>query len=315
MPTDSPWGQQALTYHAREDRRMLDRLPIQPGVVAAGDFKVTPVSALTVAAAAGDAWVGGSHSGVVRQGLYPVGAGAAENVTATAAHATLPRIDQVVLRVRDTVPAPAAAGDAENTGQIEIVTGTATAGATLDNRTGAAALPASSLLLADLLVPAAFTGPFVAGTHIRDRRPAAMVPGSTPPVFIGYRAAPHTMTAATWGKIPVDTVEEDAWGWWDSTNNRWIPRTAGLYEFSARVEYNDGTGGVYGAVAISKNGTRVASTRWSNSDPSNFGGTVTTRVRANGTTDYFEMWGLCEGGRSIVADREHSAFEGRLVTA
>jgi hypothetical protein len=41
---------------------------------------------------------------------------------------------------------------------------------TLDNRAGAATLPASSILLADVLVPDSFSGPFVMGTHIRDRR-------------------------------------------------------------------------------------------------------------------------------------------------
>jgi hypothetical protein len=173
MPTETPWGQQAVVYHAREDRRMLDRLPIQAGVTGPNELRVTPVSGLTLSVDAGDAWVAGSHSGVVRQGLYPVGAPTAEQVVVGTAHASLPRIDQVVLRVRDTVPAPAASGDAENTGKLEVVAGTATSGATLDNRTGAAALPASSLRLADILVPAGFTGPFVQNTHIRDRRPFA----------------------------------------------------------------------------------------------------------------------------------------------
>ncbi len=174
MPTETPWAQQAITYHAREDRRAMSRLPVQPGVVNSGDFKVTPGSGLGLNIAAGDAWVAGSHAGVVRQGLYPVALASADTATVGAAHATLPRIDQVVLRVRDAAPAPAAGGDAENSGKIEVVAGTATSGATLDNRTGAAALPVSSLRLADILVPAAFTGPFVQNTHIRDRRAWAL---------------------------------------------------------------------------------------------------------------------------------------------
>lgn len=174
MATDSPLYEQALTYHAREDRRQFDRLPIQPGVVNSGDFKITPVSGLVLQAAAGDAWIAGSHAGVSRQGLYSAGLGAAEGgITVTTANATNPRIDQVILRMRDVSPAPATAGDAENSGKLEVVAGTATAGATLDNRTGAAALPASCIRLADILVPAAFAGPFVQNTHIRDRRPWA----------------------------------------------------------------------------------------------------------------------------------------------
>jgi hypothetical protein len=47
-------------------------------------------------------------------------------------------------------------------------TGTATSGATLDNRTGAASIPSNALHLADLLVPA--TDTTIDNTQIRDRR-------------------------------------------------------------------------------------------------------------------------------------------------
>lgn len=172
MPTDNPTYQQALKYHAREDRRHDSRLPLQAGVTGSAGLKVTTNGAgLQVSVAAGDAWIQGSHAGVVRQGLYSTRLDAAEVWTATAAHATLPRIDSLVLRIRDTEPAPATAGDGANSGVIELLTGTATAGATLANRNGFPTLPASSLLLADLLVPATFAGPFVNATHIRDRRP------------------------------------------------------------------------------------------------------------------------------------------------
>jgi len=53
---------------------------------------------------------------------------------------------------------------------LQIVPGTPTVGATLANLTGAAALPDSSVLLAYVLVPATFTGPFVDATHILDAR-------------------------------------------------------------------------------------------------------------------------------------------------
>jgi hypothetical protein len=58
-----------------------------------------------------------------------------------------------------------------NLAQTRVVTGTATGGATLDNRTGAAALPASALLLADVLVAATDTA--ISNSEIRDRRPWA----------------------------------------------------------------------------------------------------------------------------------------------
>jgi hypothetical protein len=54
---------------------------------------------------------------------------------------------------------------------LEVLTGTATSGATLANRTGAAALPNDCLRLADLLIPALSTT--ISNTQIRDRRPWA----------------------------------------------------------------------------------------------------------------------------------------------
>jgi len=70
----------------------------------------------------------------------------------TAAHATLPRIDRVAIRLRDAFH-----GEAANDVSFQILTGTATAGATLANLNGAAAVPGSHLLLANILIPAAAT--------------------------------------------------------------------------------------------------------------------------------------------------------------
>lgn len=176
MPSEAPWAQQSGLYPAQEDRRLVARLPVQAGVVGDTDLKITPVSGLQVQPAAGAAWVAGSHAGVTRQGLYKANLTPvcpADCPTANTAHATLPRIDQVVFRIYDAVPGSGVAGDAQSVGLIEIVPGTATSGATLANRLGVGPMPASSLLLADLLVPAAFGGPFVQNTHIRDRRPRA----------------------------------------------------------------------------------------------------------------------------------------------
>jgi hypothetical protein len=55
-----------------------------------------------------------------------------------------------------------------NLSRVRVVSGTATSGATLDNRTGAAALPSSAMLLADVLVPA--TDTTISNSQIRDRR-------------------------------------------------------------------------------------------------------------------------------------------------
>lgn len=77
---------------------------------------------------------------------------------------TNPRLDQIVLQVEDSEHA-----GGNNQASIVCLPGTPNAATTLDTRTSAAALPASCILLADVLRPAASTT--VVTANIRDRRP------------------------------------------------------------------------------------------------------------------------------------------------
>jgi hypothetical protein len=81
----------------------------------------------------------------------------------------------VIAEVRDSVFA-----GAFNDWRLRVVAGTPTAGATLDNRNGAATLPNNSVLLADVLVAAANSS--ITDAEIRDRRPFGM-PGVVPPLL------------------------------------------------------------------------------------------------------------------------------------
>jgi hypothetical protein len=65
--------------------------------------------------------------------------------------------------------------------KLQVVAGVATVGATLDNRNNAGAAPANSILLADVLIPAASAS--VTTANIRDRRPFGAIAGAVPPIF------------------------------------------------------------------------------------------------------------------------------------
>lgn len=160
---------QVRTYTALRDRLALEHGgQIQPGVWASGDFKATQRGAganMSVDVAAGFALVPANDVG--NKGLYHVENDGVVNVAIGASHATLPRIDQIILRVNDSTHG----GDAGDTPTLTTLAGTATSGATLDNRTGAAALPTGALRLADVLVGAGVTS--ITNANIRDRRPWA----------------------------------------------------------------------------------------------------------------------------------------------
>jgi hypothetical protein len=140
---------------------------LQAGVLGV-DYKVVQRGAganMSVDVPAGRAWVSTAASGVTS--LVHCVNDATANVVVTASHATLPRIDQILLRYNDST-IPTGSGDIPT---LEVSTGTATSGATLDNRTGATTPTGSFLRLADILVPAASTS--VVTANIRDRRPWA----------------------------------------------------------------------------------------------------------------------------------------------
>lgn len=165
------------TADAIDFRRAALDGPLQPGVVAGTDFQVaqTGAASMNVLVAAGSAWVLGTT--VSRQGLYQAYNNAQVSVAVPANSSGNPRVDQLVLRIYDSADAL----QGQDVAALEIVQGTPTAGTTLDSRAGALAIPASSLRLADILVPNAAAS--IPTANIRDRRPWAR--GASYSLYIG----------------------------------------------------------------------------------------------------------------------------------
>jgi hypothetical protein len=131
-----------------------------PGVVRSTDYQVAQHAGqtnMTLDVAAGNAWLPGSGSA-----LYSTSSIATQNVSFQTADSSNPRIDQVFLLPGN---------------QLLVVAGTPTAGATVNNRSGAvsdatiAAAYPTRIRLADVLVPAAITS--LVNGNIMDRRPRA----------------------------------------------------------------------------------------------------------------------------------------------
>jgi hypothetical protein len=156
---------QTKTYSAQRLRSVFLDMPLSEGVGPAGSLGVAQRSAganMSVDVSAGGGFVKGDTT--ARQGLYHAYNDAVLNLTIGANAAGNPRVDQIILRVNDTIDG---AGGADNAA-VEVLAGTATSGATLDNRSGAAALPATAIRLADVLV--ANGAASITSSNIRDRR-------------------------------------------------------------------------------------------------------------------------------------------------
>lgn len=151
------------------DHRRAWTVGLQEGAIDAGSYKVKQNSDGAAMNVDVDANVGDGlivqGDDVTSQGRYYVAPHSAKmNITIDPADATNPRLDQIICEVEDDTHDSSAL----NKGRVRVVKGTPAAGATLDNRSGAAALPSGCMRLADVLVGA---GVLSIGTaNIRDRR-------------------------------------------------------------------------------------------------------------------------------------------------
>lgn len=178
----TPQYLQTQQYQAAKDRYLIQKVLglTASGIIGSGSFAVAQRAAgadMSVDVATGDAWVLGTDT--TRQGAYLVTNDASLNIATTTTgiawpvgNATNPRIDQIILRIFDTQDGSAANGNKSADGaQLQVLVGVPTAGATLSNRSGAAALPSSSIRLADVLMPAGATT--VTTANIGDKRVTA----------------------------------------------------------------------------------------------------------------------------------------------
>ena len=244
------------------------------GVVGLGDLLVTqnstPNMSVNVAGGrpGGEAWIPGSTT--TGQGMYYVYNDGTVNLAIAAANATNPRIDTVIAQVQD-----AAYSGSTNAWQLAVVTGTPTAGATLTNLTGAGTVPASSLVLAYVLVPASSTSVITA--NIQDARVFARpnLPLRSNPsgrAYLNTSLTSLTIAGTTnyflGNTSPINAPAMTAqWlnggmtlGSSGSTNACLVVPVAGYYQVNAGMTYTEGTQGVV-QVGISKNLGAITASR------------------------------------------------------
>lgn len=146
---------QGGSHTAENDRNAVAAHIAGSGVVDTTDLAVTaPGGTMTVSVAAGAAFIKGSRA---FQGVYHGLADSPTSLTVAASDATNARYDRVVLEVQD-----AAYAGAVNALRLFVVQGTAAASPVEP------AIPADSLELARILVPAATTS--VTSANVLDRR-------------------------------------------------------------------------------------------------------------------------------------------------
>lgn len=136
------------------------------------------------------------------------------------------------------------------------------------------------------------------------------------PAFSAARTGSNqTISSTTWTKIQFNTKAFDTNINYDnSTNYRFLPTIAGYYQINALVYF--GGSGINAFCQLYKNGSGFL---YGSSTPTGSGAsgqiqTINALVYANGTTDYFEIYGY-SGGTTITGGTDISHFSAFLARA
>lgn len=135
----------------------------------------------------------------------------------------------------------------------------------------------------------------------------------TGPAFSAYLPSSQTVSANTFTKVAFSSENFDTNNNFDSTTNyRFTPTVAGYYQFSMNLYVNSGTRVI---VTLYKNGALVSyGSDITGSNIRAIAGSVL--VYANGSTDYFEMYGFADVTAFVgSAGGTQTYFTGSLARA
>jgi hypothetical protein len=137
--------------------------------------------------------------------------------------------------------------------------------------------------------------------------------GVAAPAFSAYQTGNTSITSATATKFTFTTEVFDTASCYDAPNSRFTPNVAGYYQINALASM-DVTNGVNGLGWIYKNGSswkRGVQLSLSSGNFNTFASIISCVVYLNGTTDYVEVYGYCNGtSPSMNGDRW---FDGCLL--
>lgn len=297
MPFDSPpFAMDSTTQDAALFRRAIGTL-IAPagGIVSPGDLAVTQQATpnMSVQIGTGQIWIPGTS--LATQGPYYARNSAPVTQPISTASASLPRVDTILAQIVDQAYAGSGYTCAPG-----YVMGTPAAGATLANLTGVGAVPASSLTLAYVLVPAGATS--IVTADIANVVAAMKVVNAGTPAR-AYRTAAIASLPAGASKIPLDTLSFDPAGCFDVvTNHRYNVLAPGYYLVTCQVagQFNTNTTSEF-LCWLYKNGTAVSQGGRSSSTTATGGSGVVNSTLSDLVQcvagDYLELWcNVASGG-------------------
>ncbi len=141
----------------------------------------------------------------------------------------------------------------------------------------------------------------------------AMVSGNMP-AFSAWQSSAQSLSSNTYTKLQFQSEEFDTANCFDSTTNyRFTPNVAGYYQLTGGF---NGTNNVTsGQLLVYKNGSQFKYLANPGGGTNAGGVWGTILVYANGSTDYFEMYGYTSTGQNTNASSLLTYFQGVMVRA
>ena len=139
-----------------------------------------------------------------------------------------------------------------------------------------------------------------------------MVSGNMP-AFSAYASSGTTVSTATWTKATLDTEEFDTNS--NFSSSRFTPTVAGYYQLNGNINFGASTSISRSIINIYKNGAsyKQGTYLYVTNTSATQANTVCALVYANGTTDYFELYGYIEGVGTLTQGQTATYFNGSLV--
>jgi hypothetical protein len=141
----------------------------------------------------------------------------------------------------------------------------------------------------------------------------------TGPAFNAYLSANQSVTSGVATKVALNTEEFDTNGNYDNvTNYRFTPTVAGYYQLNLNLLGYSSTSQISQlSTWLYKNGSVYTYLQVYNSPIIVTSVSLSTIVYANGTTDYFEMYGVMSGSNLFFGGNTERTtnFSGTLVRA
>lgn len=131
-----------------------------------------------------------------------------------------------------------------------------------------------------------------------------------PPVMHVRRLSDQALTATVSSKINFDSVRYDTHGYWDATNFRYTPLRSGYYWLTWSLAFDPGASAdnvCWSVLWVNGSSDRAAKViNPTTTDQVTANGSAL--IYANGSSSYFEVYGLSSQNCDVIGDQMYSYF-------